>query len=320
MKRREFVAWLGCAAAWAAMARGQPAKNPVRLAFLPLGSPDNKYEQSLVEAFRYGLRQFGWIEGRDVLLDVVWISGDPNEALSRVLNRGADLLITCGSSASVAAKRQTSTIPIGFLSVGDPIAMGLAESLSRPGHNATGFSDSLADLSGKLVDLASSFPQSSIDYFWYTAWPDRQNRYQATEQADQVVGMTFRSKGIAEIDQLDDALSAISQSGSRMVIVQPQPVHLRTTRTHHCVSDEEGAGHIFAFPVAAREGSLIGYGPDYIHIYGRAPIYIDRILKGATPSDLPVQQPIRVEFLINVSAAKTLGIEVPLSCLFAPTS
>ena len=159
MRRRDFIAALGSAAAWPLVARGQPSKTPVRLAFLPLGSPDNKYDQSLVEAFRYGLRQFGWIEGRDVLLDVVWISGDPNEAVSRVLNRRVDLLITCGSSASVAAKRQTSTIPIVFLSVGDPIAMGLAESLSRPGHNATGFSDSLADLSGKLVDLASSFPR-----------------------------------------------------------------------------------------------------------------------------------------------------------------
>ena len=315
MRRREFIAGLGGAAAWPVVVRAQPAKSPVRLGFLPLGSPDNKYDQSLVEAFRQGLRQLGLIEGRDILLDVVWISGDPNQVVSEVLKRGTDLLITCGSSASVAAKGQASTIPIVFLSVGDPIAMGLAESLSRPGRNITGFSDSLADLSGKLVDLASSFPQGSIDYFWYTAWPDGQNRYQTTEQAAQAVGIKLRSNGIAEIEQLDNALSAIRQSGSRMVIVQPSPFTYGQRGRIIASAMKSGLGTIFAFPVAAREGSLIGYGPDYIHMYSRAPIYIDRILKGTNPADLPIQQPTRIEFLLNLSTAKTLGVEVPLSLL-----
>jgi putative ABC transport system substrate-binding protein len=315
MKRRDFIVGLGGAVAWPVVARTQPAKSPVRLGFLPLGSPDNKYDQSLVEAFRQGLRQLGLIEGRDILLDVVWISGDPNQVVSEVLKRGTDLLITCGSSASVAAKGQASTIPIVFLSVGDPIAMGLAESLSRPGRNITGFSDSLADLSGKLVDLASSFPQGSIDYFWYTAWPDGQNRYQTTEQAALAVGMKLRSNGIAEIEQLDNALSAIRQSGSRMVIVQPSPFTYGQRARIIASAMKNELGTIFAFPVAAREGSLIGYGPDYIHMYSRAPIYIDRILKGTNPADLPIQQPTRIEFLLNLSTAKTLGVEVPLSLL-----
>src|SRR5256886_14826120 len=175
MKRREFISLLGGAVvAWPLAARAQQGKGPVRLGFLPLGSPSNTYDRSLVEAFQQGLRRVGLIENRDIVLDVAWISHDPDQTVSEVLRRGAELLIPCGSSASVAAKRQTSTIPIVFLSVGDPIAMGLAESLSRPGHNATGFSDILADLSGKLVDLARELngPRESIDYFWHTAWPD----------------------------------------------------------------------------------------------------------------------------------------------------
>jgi ABC-type uncharacterized transport system substrate-binding protein len=127
--------------------------------------------------------------------------------------------------------------------------------------------------------------------------------------------MALRAKGIAEIDQLDNALSAISQSGSRMIIVQPSPFTYGQRKRIIGSAMKNGLGTIFAFPVAAREGCLIGYGPDYIHMYTRAPIYVDRILKGTKPSDLPVQQPIRVEFLVNVSAAKTLGIEVPLSLL-----
>jgi putative ABC transport system substrate-binding protein len=110
------------------------------------------------------------------------VEDDPDRAVSEMLRRGASLLIPCGSTIS-AATRQTSTIPIVFLSVGDPIAMGLVESLSRPGGNATGFSDIHADLSGKLVDLAKELikPQTTVDYLWHTAWPDGQNRYQTTE-------------------------------------------------------------------------------------------------------------------------------------------
>jgi putative ABC transport system substrate-binding protein len=188
MKRREFIALFGAAAAVPSFLRplaawGQNRKGPVRLGFLPLGSPSNAYDQSLVEAFQQGLSRVGLIENRDIILDVAWVSGDPDQAVSEVLRRGAELLIPCGSSASVAAKRQTSTIPIVFLSVGDPIAMGLVESLPHPGRNATGFSDILADLSGKLVDLCRelSKPQTTVDYLWHTAWPDGQNRYQVSK-------------------------------------------------------------------------------------------------------------------------------------------
>src|SRR5438067_8555604 len=185
MRRREFITLLGGAVASPFAVRAQNAKPPTRIGFLPMGSPSNSYDRSLVEAFRQGLRQVGLVENRDIVLDVVWISGDPDQAVIDVMQRGAELLVPTGSSASVAAKRYAGTIPIVFISVGNPIAMGLVESLSRPGRNATGFSDILADLGGKLVDLARdlSKPQGAVDYLWHTAWPDGQNRYQATVQA-----------------------------------------------------------------------------------------------------------------------------------------
>jgi putative ABC transport system substrate-binding protein len=318
VKRREFIALLGsAAAAWPLEARAQQDKAPVRLGFLPLGSPSNAYDRSLVEAFREGLRRVGLIENRDAILDVVWISGDPDQAVRQVLQQGAELLIPCGSSASVAAKRQTSTIPIVFLSVGDPMAMGLVESLSHPGRNATGFSDILADLSGKLVDLAreTNQPQTTIDYLWHTAWPDGQNRHQATAQAAQAAGMKLRSKGIARIDELDDALAAIKDSGATTLIVQPSPFTYGQRGRIIASAMKKGLGTIFAFPIAAREGSLMAYGPDYLHMYRRAPLYVDRVLKGTKPADLPVEQPSKVEFLVNLQTAKALGIEVPLSLL-----
>jgi putative tryptophan/tyrosine transport system substrate-binding protein len=318
MRRREFISLLGgVVATWPLAARAQQHKGPVRLGFLPFGSPSNAYDRSLVEAFQQGLRRVGLIKNQDIVLDVVWSGDDPDQAVSEALRRGAELLIPCGSSSSVAAKRQASTIPIVFLSVGDPMAMGLVESLSRPGHNATGFSDILADLSGKLVDLARELakPQTTVAYLWHTAWPDGRNRYQATEQAVHAAGMQLKSKGIADIAELDSALTAIKQSGSTTLIVQPSPFTYGY-RGHIIASAmKNGLGTIFAFPVAAREGSLIAYGPDYLHMYSRAPLYVDRILKGTKPADLPVEQPTKVEFLVNLQVAKALGIEVPLSLL-----
>ena len=242
---------------------------------------------------------------------------DPDQAVKEVLRRGADMLIPCGSSASVAARRQTSTIPIMFLSVGDPIAVGLVQSLPHPGRNATGFSDILGDLSGKLVDLAGELikPQTTIDYLWQTTWPDGQNRYQATEKAAQAAGMNLRSRGIGDVAELDSAVTAMKHSGSKALIVQPSPLSYGQRGRIIASAMKNGLGTIYAFPIAAREGSLIAYGPDYLQMYRRAPLYVDRILKGTKPADLPVELPTKVEFLINLRVAKTLGIEVPLSLL-----
>lgn len=323
MQRREFITLVSGAAAAVTLrtaARAQQGKDLVRIGMLPIGLPSNPYNASLVEAFRQGLRDIGLVENRDVLLDIVWVGrGDPEAAVSDLIKRGARLLVPCGSSFSVAARRQTSTIPIVFLHVGDPIAMGLVDSLSRPGRNATGFSDLLADLSGKLVGVADELnePRRTIAYLWHTAWPDGQNRYRATERAAQVAGLKLQSKGIANIDELKSALVALKPSGSAILIVQPSPLTFEQRGRIIASAMKNGLGTVFGFPVAAREGALLGYGPDYLYMYGRAPTYVESILKGTKPADLPVELPTKVEMVINLQTADALDLSVPTSLLFA---
>jgi putative ABC transport system substrate-binding protein len=263
MRRRDFISLIGGAAAWPLAARGQQHGGRVQLAFIPLGSSSNPYDRSLVEAFQRGLRRVGLIENQDVALDVVWPEDRPDQAVSEAVQRRAELLIPCGSSASVAAKRQTSTVPIVFLSVGDPVAVGLVESLSHPGQNATGFSDILAELSGKLVDVTRELikPHRIIHYLWHTAWPDGQNRYQATEEAVRAAGMELQSRGIAEISELDAAIAVIKMSGSPAFIVQPSPFTYGPRGAIISAAQKNGLGTIFAFSAAAREGAFAPHRP-----------------------------------------------------------
>jgi len=227
MKRRVFITLLSAAAAWPFAARAQQqASSPARIGFLPLGSPSNSSDMLLVEAFRKGVRDAGLLEVQDVILDVVWAQNEHYpEALTELLRRGAAILVTAGSSASSAAKQQTSTIPIVFINVGNPIEIGLVKSLPHPGGNVTGFADAVAALSGKFVDIARELggPQAPIDYLWHTAWEDGRNRLALTEQAAQAAGMTLRSRPPNDIDDLEPQLAAMKSDGATIEIIQAGP-------------------------------------------------------------------------------------------------
>ena len=249
MRRREFLGLFGGAAvACPSFVRAQEPR-PIRIGMLPLGSSSSAYDRSLVEAFREGLRQVGLVENRDILLDVVWIGGDPDETVKQLIERGAELLIPCGSSASVAVKRQTSTIPIVFISVGNPVAMGLVDSLPRPGQNATGFADILADLGSKLVDLAREInrPREIVDYLWHSDWPDGLNRYRGTEQAAATAGVKLQSRAIADVNAIEDATKALKDGGASTLIIQPSPLTFQQRARIITTATRYGIGTIWAF-------------------------------------------------------------------------
>jgi putative tryptophan/tyrosine transport system substrate-binding protein len=299
---------------------GAAAQQPgglIRIGLLPFGSPSNEYDRSLVEAFRLGLREIGLVENRDVALDVAWTTTEAELALAArdLVSRGARLLIPFGTSASLAAKRQAPTHPILFISVGNPVGIGLVGSLSRPGGNVTGFSDILLDLSGKYVQFAREFskPQMPIFYLWYRAWGDGENRLRATERATQTVGLPLRASSIDDLTELDDAMAVMKKSGAAVVVVQPSPFTYRHRDRFVLAATKQGLAAIFAFPPAARTGAIVAYGPDYADLCRRAASYVDRILKGTKPADLAVQEPIKLDLIVNMKTAKTLGLTVPES-------
>jgi putative ABC transport system substrate-binding protein len=270
---------------------------------------------ALVHALQTGIRDTDLVDDRDFVLDIVWVAEEseyPN-SVGGVLAQGAKVLVAAGTSATVAAKRQTSTVPVVFINVGNPIGVGLVESLAHPGANITGFSDVLADLSSKFVEFAREVggPQAPIDYLWHTKWADGRNRFEATRRAAQAAGVTLRSRPLSEMAELEDQIAVMKSDRATVAIVQPGPFTHRFRKQIIHTATDNGVATIFGFPPIAEDGALIAYGPDPTDMYHGAGLYVGRIMKGEKPADLPVQQPTKFELIVNLVTAKTLGLEVP---------
>lgn len=298
------------------LAEAQPAAAPL-IGLLPLGSPTDAYDQSLVEAFREGLREAGVVEPRDVMLEVAWTKGELEvaQAVVRLKQRGVRLLIPVGTAASMTVRRQAPDTPILFISVGNPQGIGLVNSLRRPGGQVTGFSDVLAELSSKYVQFAIELnkPAGVAFYVWHSGWTDGQYRFQRTEDAAKALNVRLRSQAFADEKEVDDAMAAMKEAGASIVIVQPSPFTFRLRDRLIEAATTRGLATIFAFRPAAPAGALITYGPDYADLNRRAASYLARVLKGTMPGDLPVEQPTKFELLINLKTARSLGVVVPES-------
>jgi putative ABC transport system substrate-binding protein len=322
MKRREFITLLGGASVTSPLGvRAQPQTTMRRIAVLLASRDDDLVEQGRLQALQRNLRQLGWIEGINVQFDVRSPSGSAErsrEIAADVVARKPDVIVGTGSVVTAALKHATSSIPVVFALVNEPVAQGFVSNLARPGGNITGFTMIDFSVIGKAVELLKAVAPALVrvglmfDPKIYPLYDSYLRTFQtAPIRSVEVVGATASS--IAEIEAAVAALSA--RSGSGLMVLPDGGFNLANRTTIQAALERHRMPSIVFWRQFVSEGALMSYAPDTVDVYGRVADYIDRILKGAKPAELPVQQPVKFEMLINRKTANALGLDIPANVL-----
>jgi putative ABC transport system substrate-binding protein len=317
MRRREFVTLVGGAAAWPLAARAQQLAGTRRGGVLINLSENDAEAQRLTTAFRERLAQLGWIDGRNLRIDYRWASGDVdriNAFAKELVALAPDIIVGYATPSVVALQHETRSIPIVFLSVTDPVGQGLVASLANPGGNTTGFAvfefslgtkwvQALKQISPNLKRLATIFnPKTAPYYSLYLS---------AIEKAALALAVEPIVVEIHDDAEIELAISKLAHEPDSGLIAMPDSFNMGHRQTIIAFADQYHLPAMYYFPFFAADGGLISYGPDETDMFWRTADYVDRILKGARPSELPVQGPTKFELVINLKTAKALGLEVP---------
>ena len=321
MRRREFIAGIGATTAWPLAAHTQQKSMPV-IGYLGGGPPD--LSGSSVAAFRQGLRELGYIEGRNIVIEYRWAEGNTDlfPALAdELVAFKVDVIMTAGGTlGALAAKQATTTLPIVFGVVGDPIAEGLVTSLARPGGNVTGLSNVTNDLVGKWLELLKQVVPavSLIAVLWKPdSMPEHAKEVRLKEAfaSAQALGVQLQVVEARGPANLDGAFLEISAKGASALVVLTTPIFLLERQRIVDLAAKNRLPTVYATRNYVDAGGLMSYGPNFPDLHRRAATYVDKILKGAKPSDLPVEQPTKFALVINLKTAKTLGLTVPPTLL-----
>ena len=316
LSRRSLIAKLLIVAASAKTATAgaqEPARMP-RIGMLSSSPTD-----PLVEAFRLGLRDMGYVEGRNITVEYRWVEGR-NERLpglaAELVRLKVDLIVAA-SQGAVAAREATKTIPIVMPTITDPVRLGLVASLAHPGGNATGFATQNDELPGKWLELAKeTLPRASRVAVMFQPTYDGGVQIRASDSAARVLGLRLQPLKVESADDLATAFGTIQKNRPDALIVASSPLFyaFRTQLVESAARHQlPTIYHQDGFVVEA--GGLMSYGPDFRDLFRRSATYVDKILKGAKPGDLPVQQPTKFELVINRRTARTLGLTVPQAVL-----
>jgi ABC-type uncharacterized transport system substrate-binding protein len=322
--RRNFIALLGStAAAWPVAARAQQAAKIPRIGYLVTGSLESPEARPTIDAFRQGLRQLGYADGRNIVIEYRSADGKIERfrgLAAELVSLNPDLIVASNTPAAIAARQATSTIPIVVPVMGDPVEDGLVAGLAQPGGNVTGFTFIAPELTAKRMQLLKdALPNvSHVAGLWHPgAYGERtmSEMLKATEATAQMLGVQLQLVAVRSAEELDGAFAMMVKERAEALFLFPSPMFFYERRRIM----ELAAAHRLPSMSQAREfvelGGLIAYGANINDLVRRSTIYVDRILKGARPADLPVEQPTRFELVINLKAAKDLAIEVPLSLL-----
>jgi putative tryptophan/tyrosine transport system substrate-binding protein len=319
MRRREFIVGLGVAAAWPLAARAQQAK---RVGVL-IGRDEKAVAR--VSRFTQGLTELGWTDGRNLRMDVRWAAPGKVDLLRRFAKELVDLqpdVILAGTTPVVTAlQRETRTVPIVFAAINDPVGEGFVASLPRPGGNITGFIDIEAGMGGKWLELLSQIAPS-VKRVAAMFNPDTTpgggsyhlTAFEAAARSLQVEPVIAPVRSDAEIEAVITSL--VRKPGGGFVVM---PDSFVTTHRAPIIllAAQNNVPAVYHLSVFVRDGGLLSYGPDLVDIYHRSASYVDRILRGAKPEDLPVQLPTKFEMAVNVKTASALGLTVPQSILLS---
>jgi putative ABC transport system substrate-binding protein len=320
MRRRRFIVILAGATAWPLIGYAQQPERIRRMGVLIPAREDHPITQRNLMAFLSALERFGWVEGKNIRIDYRFGAG-VNPTLiktyaAELVGLSPDVILANGTPGLAAAREQTRTIPIIFVNVSDPVDQGFVQSLARPGGNITGFTDSDAPVLGKwlqlLKDVAPSVTRVAVIFNPGNPAHDLYNG--AIEAAAPSLGMTVTLARVHDDAGIEEAVAAQAREPNGGLIAYPQAFLLThgdaiiTAATRHRLPLMTGATH-------TRAGGLMSYWIDEVVLFAQAAHYIDRILKGASPADLPVQQPTKYKLIINLKTAKAIGLTVPPAML-----
>ena len=319
MKRREFIAALGGAAAWPMVARAQQPERTRRIGVLMNRTADDPETSSFVGAFAQGLAELGWTIGRNVRIEYRWGANDAD--LDRryapdLVALAPDVILAAGTVSVAALQRVTRTLPIVFVTVTDPVGAGFVDSLARPGGNTTGFTLFEYSLSGKWLELLKQIAPgiTRVAVLRDPANPAGSAQFAAIQAVAQS-GVEVSPISVRDAAEIERAVTVFARAPNSGLIVTGSASATRYGETIIKLAARHKLPAVYPNRFSILAGGLICYGPDRIDMYRRAAGYIDRILKGEKPADLPVQAPTKYELVINLKTAKALGLEVPQSLL-----
>ena len=285
-----------------------------------MGNSTAALEANLLDAFREGLRELGYEEGRNIVIEYRWANGKYDHfpvLVAELIAAKVDAIVTAGTPAALAVKNATTTVPLVMVAVGDPIGTGLVPSLARPGGNLTGLSSIAPDLEGKRLQLLREVTPalSHVAMFINSLNPFHISSMEQARAAAQAMGIKLQLHDIRKSEDLDDAFAAIRKERPDALLILADRVFLHNRERIVDFANEQRLPNVNAYKELVEVGGLMSYGPSYEDMHKRAAIYVDKILKGAKPADLPIEQPSKFTFIVNLKAAKTLGVTVPSQLL-----
>ena len=316
--------WVGIFAIALTIAFGGAVAQAQQPAGIPrigiLIGPSASFFSARVEAFRQRLRELGYAEGKNIVIEYRYAEGKLErlpDLAAELVRLKVDVIVTGGGPTILAAKKASATIPIVFAPAADPVGTGLVSSLARPGGNITGLSNIAQDLDGKRLELLKeAFPKIARVAFLWRPGGSRENRpLTDMEPAAKALGLKLLSLPVRSLDDFDSAFARAKRDGAQALITSTGGLIATQQRQVLDFAAKNRLPAIYPNSEFVEAGGLMSYAPNYTDLFRRAADFVDKILKGAKPADLPVEQPTKFEFLVNLKTAKQIGVEIPSSVL-----